>query len=206
MQISQPGWRHSGTKQAGWLAAWWKVFRAQVTHVNHCWLGLCSHYCCGTCIFILFNSISCHGAFSILTNSMSLTRTACSSHAQMTRLPLACNLQINASPRYLRTSEHWDGKNGLPIAFRSAVDMEDGTCVCLCTTQRRSALIAQHAHADAWGHPQSSWLGSSFTGARSSFLFTDTIPDVYKKSCVTSVIHTGWTRLLLLKSLQFKLV
>lgn len=33
---------------------------------------------------------------------------------------LACNLQSQCQSCFLRTSTHWDGKNSLPIAFRSA--------------------------------------------------------------------------------------
>lgn len=33
---------------------------------------------------------------------------------------LACNLRSQCQSCFLRTSTHWDGKNSLPIAFRSA--------------------------------------------------------------------------------------
>lgn len=45
----------------------------------------------------------------------------------------ACIWRVNASPRYSRSSTHWDGKNSLPIAFRRAGGWGDVMClVCVC--------------------------------------------------------------------------
>lgn len=59
-------------------------------------------------------------------------KKACSSHARMICLPWHAICKVNASPYYSRTLTHWDGKNRLPIAFRSAVGKEDVMFVCAC--------------------------------------------------------------------------
>lgn len=123
-----------------------------------------------------------------------LTKMACSSHAQMTRLSWHAVRKINASPRYSRTSAHWDGKNSLPNSFQKHRGLgRYNVCVwehgCVFTSvQPKSAVIAEHAQQSGiWGHPQSWWLLWSFQlpppeGGEEHFLFSDARPDIQSEA------------------------
>lgn len=48
---------------------------------------------------------------------------------------LACTLQSRCLSCYSRTSTHWERKNSLLIAFRSAMGKDDIMCACVGATQ-----------------------------------------------------------------------
>lgn len=75
---------------------------------------------------------------------------------------LACNLQSQCQSCFLRTSTHWDGKNSLPIAFRSATGGRKMKCEhelgtggefvfsCRCSTHQRWLQRIQQPHEVIW--------------------------------------------------------